>query len=253
MYTEEQMNQILAQVESEFSSLLNKAEEEANVETPETEEVVETAEVVENTEETPVSEDVETAEVETAEVEENVESHEYTDEDIQEVQGLYADMDKSEAQIHYKALKKAIGDSVSEDVIETPEVQEVAKTEESVETEVEDLNKAEVLAKDEKIAEQSTKIEKMEKTIGDLVNALNSSLTKKTAKRRAINGLNYQTIAKTEADSKENDFKSMTKSEITTKLTKVAGDSSTTSQDRQLINEFYCNNGSVESIGHLLK
>lgn len=258
MYTEVQMNQILAQVESEFSSLLNKAEEEASVETPETtEEVVETPEVVENTEETAeVSEEVETPEVEeTAEVAEEVESHDYTDEDIQEVEGLYADMDKSEAEIHYKALKKAMGADIAEEVVETPEVEEVAKNEETaVETEeVEDLNKAEILAKDEKIAEQSEKIEKMEKTIGDLTQALSSFLGKKTAKRKAVTGLNYQTIAKTEEGSKDGDIKNLTKSEINAKLTAVAGNPATSSQDRNLINEFYCNNGSVESIGHLLK
>jgi hypothetical protein len=245
-YTDEQVNKILAQLEDEFSSILHKSEEEAaNLETQETAEEVETQEVVEETQET-------------AEVEAEEASHDYTDEDIQEVEGLYADMDKSEAEIHWKALKKAMGEKIIEDTpAEEVEVAPVQKNETVEDKEVEELNKAELLAKDEKIAEQSDKIEKMEKTIGDLTQALGQFLgNKKTAKRKAVTGLNYQTIAKSEgSDSKEGnvDVKSLSKSEITTKLTQVSANPQTSSQDRQLINEYYCNNGSVESIGHLLK
>jgi arsenate reductase-like glutaredoxin family protein len=234
MYTEEQMNKILAQVESEFSSLLNKAEEEAS----------ETEETVEDTEESSEVVEEMTEEAESEESEEEV-SHEYSDEDIKEVEGLYADMDKSEAEIHYKALKKAISAS-------TVEVEPVKKNEkeETVEEVKEDT---ESLVKDEKIAALAEENEKLQKSIGDLTRALGQFLGKKTAKRKAVTGLNYQTIAKNEAEESEKEsFKSLSKTEITAKLHQVAS-TPISAQDRQLINDYYCKNGSVESIGHLLK
>jgi len=244
MYTEEQMNKILAQVESEFSSLLNKAEEEASESVEEVTEEIENAEITEETEET--EESAEASEEVTEEVEsEEADSHEYSDEDIKEVEGLYADMDKSEAEIHYKALKKAIGAS-------TAEVEPVKKNEkeETVEEVKEDT---ESLVKDEKIAALAEENEKLQKSIGDLTRALGQFLGKKTAKRKAVTGLNYQTIAKNEAEESEKEsFKSLSKTEITAKLHQVAS-TPISAQDRQLINDYYCKNGSVESIGHLLK
>jgi hypothetical protein len=238
MYTEEQMDKILAQVEEEFSGLLAKAEEDAlnksEPETPAAEEVAAEATPVEAAEG-----DLEKNE------DEPVQSYEYDDEDKAEVEKLYASMDKSEAEIHYRAVKKAMGMDAAAEPVET-----VAKSEE---TEVEDLNKAELVKAEEQIKTLEGENEDLKKSVDSLTEALGKFLKAKPApKGKAVTGLNY--IAKSEGsqdDGKE--ASSLSKSEINQILSKKAADPTISSQDRESINDYCLNNGSLDSIRHLLQ
>ena len=255
MYTEEQMNKILAQVEVEFDSLLNKAEETAN-------ETIEETEVELNTEKTEEVEAVEAAaddveEVVVAEksedsetkIEKEEDSHDYSDDDVKEVEELYSSMNKSEAEIHYKAVKKAMGGAISEEAEEAVEekaIKKIAKSEKVEVEETEDMKKAE-----EKIKELAEENEKLQKSIGDLTSALSKIFKAKPApQRKVVTGLNYQTIAKTEGGEED---VTLSKAEIDSKLDKAAASYSTQKEDRELINNYYLKNGSLDSIKHLLK
>jgi len=254
MYTEEQMNKILAQVEVEFDSLLNKAEEDTNqtIEDTEVEAKTEiTEEVVEADEADATEEVVEVAaktEDSEAKINKEEDSHDYSENDVKEVEELYSSMTKSEAEIHYQAVKKAMGGSIAKEEVKEDAATEkvIAKTEKVEIEETEDMKKAE-----DKIKELSEENEKLQKSVGDLTTVLSKIFKAKAApKRKVITGLDYQTIAKTEGGEQTVD---LSKAEIDSKLTKAAGSYSTTKQDRELINNYYLKNGSLDSIGHLLK
>jgi hypothetical protein len=74
--------------------------------------------------------------------------------------------------------------------------------------------------------------------------------TKKAPSQKAITATNY--IAKSEEEDNQVDFSKMTKGEITSKL-KSIDYSSLEKSDREAINEYCLNNGSVEKIKHLIK
>jgi len=246
MYTEEQMNKILAQVEVEFDSLLNKAEE-STIETKEDTEVELKTEKTEEADATDV-EEVEVAEKSEdseTEIKEEV-SHDYSDSDVKEVEELYSSMDKSEAEIHYKAIKKAMGGSITEKIVKEEAVEAIAKSEDVEVVETEEMKKAE-----DQIKELSEENEKLQKSVGELTSALTKFFKAKPApQRKVVTGLNYQTIAKAEQGEEE---VTLSKAEIDSKLDKAAASYSTQKEDRELINNYYLKNGSLESIKHLLK
>lgn len=214
MYTKEQVDEVLAEVEQEFNKTLgsmNKNEE--------TEEIVEE---VETEEEMNKSEEVETEEYET-------------------IDELYASMSKNEKEAHYNSLKKVIfgEETKDEEVQEEMNKSEEVETEEVVEEEKEELK----LMKSEN-EELKKNLSQME----ELVNKLFS--TKKAPAQKAITNVDY--IAKSEEEEEKEDFSKMSKSEITNKLKNV--DYGTLSKsDRNAINEFYLRNGSVDKIKHLIK
>jgi len=252
MYTEEQMNQILARVEEEFTGLLAKAEEEAAVKAQA--ETVGEVQDVEKTEETPKQPE-EQAPERTEKTEES--SYEYDEEDKKEVEKLYASMDKAEADIHYKALKKAMGEKIepSEDEIEetakSEQAEQAEEPKQEAEAETEGLKKAE-----DEIKALKEENETLQKSVQDLTAAMTKYFKAKPApKRKVTTGLNY--IAKSEGEvGKENanvDISGLSKGEISQRLSKKASDPTISAQDREAINEYYLNNGSLDSIRHLLQ
>lgn len=216
MYTKEQVDEVLSQVEQEFNKTLgsmNKSEE--------TEEIVEEVEAKE--EDLNKSEEVETEEVET--------------EEYETIDELYASMSKNEKEAHYNSLKKVIfGEEVQEEEVQ----EEMNKSEEIVEEK-----------EDEELKMMKSENEELKKNLNqmeELVSKLFS--TKKAPAQKAITNVDY--IAKSEQEEEKEDFSKMSKGEITSKLKSI--DYGTLSKsDRNAINEFYLKNGSVDKIKHLIK
>lgn len=220
MYTREQVDEMLSQVEQEFENALGSiAKSEENIE-----------------EETEIEVEAQTEELEKSETEE-IEADE---EDYETIDDLYASMTKSEKEAHYAAVKKSIfGEEVEEEAVEE---QSMEKSEE-VEAK-EDNDEVEMLKS------ENEELKKNYEQLNELVSKLFN--TKKAPAQKAVTNVNY--IAKseeTEVEEKE-DFSNMSKNEVTAKL-KSIDYSELKKSDREAINNYYLDNGSVESIKHLIR
>lgn len=181
-----------------------------------------------------VIDEVETEEVELSknETEEEIEEEAY-----QTIDELYESMDKSEKEAHYASVKKAMfGETEEESFQKSEETEE----EEEIETS---------MVKSEREAYEG-KIEGLEKNL-DTVNELLSKLfAKKAPTGKAITATNF--IAKSEeTEVEKEDFSKLSKGEITSRLQKV--DYATLNKsERESINDYYLENGSVDKIKHLI-
>jgi hypothetical protein len=102
------------------------------------------------------------------------------------------------------------------------------------------------------IKAENEELKKSVETMTELLNKLFSS-GKKAPAQKAITEISY--IAKSEESESETkglDISKMSKSEITNKL-KSVNYAELSKSDRDCINDFYLNNGSVEKIKHLIK
>jgi S-DNA-T family DNA segregation ATPase FtsK/SpoIIIE len=217
MYTKEQVDAMLSQVEQEFETALGSiAKSEENIE-EEKEIEIEASE-----------------EMEKSEDEVEVEAEE---DDYETIDDLYASMTKSEQEAHYAAVKKSLFgmEEEKEEEIEAEEIEEIQKSEDNTEVEMlksenEDLKKS---------------YEELKSVVDQLLNV------KKAPAQKAVTNVNY--IAKSEeTENEEIDFSEMSKSEITAKL-KSIDYSELKKSDREAINNYYLDNGSVDSIKHLIR
>lgn len=249
-YTEEEFDNILAKVEQEFETLLNSKPEETEVVEAKTEETSEEIQATQKSEET-----IQASQPEEV-VEKTEQSYEYDEDDKKEVEELYGSMEKNERLVHYQALKKSLGEDLEVEVkTEETQVEATQKSEKPVEeiqadkTDIDGLKKAE-----EEINTLKTENEDLKKSVQDLTAAMGNFFKKKPApKRKVTTGLDY--VAKSEGANPKGgeDIAGLSKTEITQRLSKKASDPQITSQDREAINEYCLNNGSLDSIRHLLQ
>lgn len=217
MYTKEQVDDMLSQVEQEFEksllgSIAKSEKTEENIETEESEEEIEMTKSEDSVEET---------------------------EDYETIDDLYDSMTKSEKEAHYTAVKKAL---FSEEESEE-EVVEMTKSEKD---EVK-MAKSEV----DSIKAENQELKKNLDTMNELVSKIFNK-GKQAPKRKSITE-SYEVIAKSEGQSDEGiDLSKLSKSEITKKL-KAIDYSELKKSDRTAINNFYLENASVNSIKHLIK
>jgi len=227
MYTEEDVNNVLSQVEQEFEKALGSI-------------VKNEEEIVEE-----VSEETQAQEEELTKSEKTQEESE--EEEYETIDELYASMSKSEKEAHYNSIKTALfgeEEAVKEEVIAKSE--EVAE-----EVESQEEKKEEVLSKSEseKLKSENEELKKNFDTLNELVGKLFNS--KKAPAQKAITANSY--IAKSEEIEDEKvDISKMSKSEIKEKI-KAVNFENLEKSDRDAINDFYLNNGSVEKIKHLIK
>ena len=173
---------------------------------------------------------------------EESEELEYTNEDYDTIDEIYSSMDKSEKEAHYASIKKAIFSEETEEVKE----ESIAKSEEVKTSEVETMVKSE----NEELKTQNSELKKSLDTVNELLEKMFDK--KKAPAQKAITG--YSVVAKSEVLENEEakvDLSEMSKSEITSKL-KLVDFGSLNKSERNAINEFYLNNGSVEEIKHLI-
>jgi hypothetical protein len=222
MYTKEQVDEMLSQVEQEFENALGSiAKSEENIE-----------EVNEIEVEAQESEELEKSEETEVEAEE---------EDYETIDDLYASMTKSEQEAHYAAVKKSLYGEEVEAQQEQKENEEQT-LEKSEETEVE-TKEVQMLKSENEDLKKS--YEELKNMVDQLFNV------KKAPAQKAVTNVNY--IAKSEeSNSEEIDFSEMSKNEITAKL-KTIDYSGLKKSDREAINNYYLDNGSVDSIKHLIR
>lgn len=178
MYTKEQVDEMLSQVEQEFNNALGS---------------------IAKNEETEVKSEEETEEFEKAEVETK------ETEDYQTIDELYASMEKNEIEAHYESVKKVMfgeAEEIEEDSIEKSETEEVEEIQM-------------VKSENENLKEQNEELKKNLENIEGLINKMFN--TKKAPSQKAITSANYIAKSE-EAEENEIDFSKMTKSEITSKL-----------------------------------
>lgn len=225
MYTKAQVDEMLLQVEQEFERTLESiAKNEKN-------------QVVE-------------------------ESVEAGSEEFETIDDLYASMSKNEIEAHYSSLKKVMmakaEDEKEEKEDDKKEEKKEAKKEDKkedekkegqeVEIEIEKCGDMSVKKSEQSLIQENQELKKNLETLNDLVSKLFSS--KKAPAQKAITATSF--IAKSEESEVETfDISEMSKSEVTAKL-KALDFQSLSKSDRDAINNFYLQNGSVERIKHLI-
>jgi len=204
-YTEEDMLKVIQEVEAEFSTALAKAEAE-----------VENKEVVTTSQENISGENFE-----------------------QEVEGLYASMEKSEAEAHFKAISKVLG--VSDMTKSEGNGEEVKLIKSELQT---------VKASNEAIAKENEELKKnLEKAI-----AIVTKVVKPAAPGRKAITSEMAFIAKSESEvvSAEKDVASLTKSEISSTLSAKIRSGKLEKKDKDAITNYYDGKAKIETIKHLL-
>lgn len=199
-YTEADMLKVIQEVESEFSTALAKAEA-----------------------------DVENKEKETT-------SSENFD---KEVEGLYASMEKSEAEVHFKAISKVLNISdMSKSEGNSEEIKLIKSENETIKSTNEQLNK-----------ENDELKKNLEKAI-----SIVSQVVKGSAPARKAITSEMAFIAKSEAEtaSTEKDKGTLTKSEISNSLTAKIRSGKLEKKDKDAITNYYDGKSNIETIKHLL-
>jgi hypothetical protein len=180
-------------------------------------------------------------------------------EEFETIDDLYASMSKNEIEAHYSSLKKVMMTKSEEEKEEEKEEKEKKdskkedkkddkKEDQEVEIEIEKCGDMSVKKSEQSLAQENKELKKNLETLNDLVSKLFSS--KKAPTQKAITATSF--IAKSEENEIEVfDISEMSKGEVTAKL-KALDFQSLSKSDRDAINNFYLQNGSVEKIKHLI-
>ena len=246
-YSEKDLAALISEVESEFSNHLTKAEQKQDQKIEKSEEVVE--KTTENHAKTS-EETVEKSETEVNTTEEKKEFN-YSEEDFAEMDQLYSSMTKSEAEAHYKSLKKSIYGE--EEVIEKTEETET-ETEVEAKNETSDLLKSEIESVKKNNEELKKSNEELTKSLEGLTAAM-TNFVKKAPKQKAITRLDY--VKKSEADSDvektEEDVAKLNKSEIAKRLSSKIRSGELEKSDKESIDRYYLGETkNINLIKHLL-
>ena len=208
-YTDKDLVDILAEVEVEFKKHL-----------------------------TPESKETKLAKSETVQSE----ALEYDDEDMAEMEKMYKSMNKTEAEAHYKTLKKAMFGEVESEVISKSEIKADEKSVEEVKI---------LKSENESVKAEN---EDLKKSLEKLTQIVAKVFGKKSEapKQKAITSM--EVVKKTEEDTKvdSKDFSKISKEEINKTLTAKIRSGKIEKNDKEAINNFIINNGSIELIKHLL-
>jgi len=286
-YTEKELKELIKAVETEFTSHLAKAEvsaqpaplakaedeskedkaPEKESEAPAKEESKEEkAPEAEGKEEAPAAEAKEgeapAKEEAPAEAKEAApaaqadEASGYDAEDIAQMDAMYMSMSKAELLAHHDSCVRALDAIGAEHTHAAPAAPAAEAAPAAPAAEIDkcgdmSMQKSEAnpeleLAKSEAAANKA-KVEELQKSL-DTVSEFLTKLVKKVPQGKAITSL--EQITKSESASEE---KSLSKSEITSILSKKAADPTLSKSDREAINAYYLNQSNINTISHLLK
>jgi len=160
----------------------------------------------------------------------------YTSEDFTtEVEELYSSMTKSERAIHANALNGVLNAA------------HMAKSEENVGTSMQ---------KSEREVELEGQVETLSKSVDSLVGKLENVLginSEVAPEGKAVMSMDYMTKSEGANGVQNGGEIEITPETIKTKLTSLAKNESTSDEDRESINEYYCNGRNINAIKHLLK
>lgn len=233
-YSEQELANLISEVETQFSAELKKAEEEiAALAKSETETVIEPV----------VADSVETAVT-------------YTDEDISEMNKMYSQMTKSEAELHYEAVKKAVFGEQAIEKSEKPVV-EVKPAEVKPVIEKIDLTKSEEFVA---LKKESDEVKKQNEDLKKSIEALVVGLTKNikaAPARKAITQLSeidYIKKNETEIVAVDTvDVSKLTDSEISKRLVEKIREGKLNKKESDQINSYYAKEINLDAIKHLLQ
>jgi hypothetical protein len=171
-----------------------------------------------------------------AEVEKS--EHDYDEEDHKEMDKMYKSMNKSEAEIHYKSVKKALFGN-SEESTEVKKSEAVAE-DSFFKSEVESLKKSnEDLKKD------------LQSVTSLLKKAFSKPENKAAPEQKAITEIQYLKKSEDEVKVDEKDVSKLSKSEINSKLTAQIRTGKLHKNDSDAITTYFTK-GTIDSIKHLL-
>lgn len=209
-YSEKDMAKLISEVENEFKDYLTKAESQEK-DLKKSEKVITKSE----------------------------NDFDYDEEDIKEMNEMYASMSKSEAEAHFESLKKALSSEES-----------IKKSEKNVVSEENGLVKSELNT----IKQENQELKKSIETLTNIV----SKIVKPAPKRKAITQMSdIEYIKKSEevVEKKEEktDYSKMSKSEINKILSsKIRNGEIKKSEDKQNINKFCFGELNLDGIKYLL-
>jgi hypothetical protein len=209
------------------------------------------------------------------------EAHDYDAEDLQHLQQMYMSMSKAELMAHHDACRAALdskgmekcgaqapapaapmgkaeiashneanGGQISKETVphSVPGAKSPASKVEGVQMEKSE-NTAELELAKAETAAANAKVENLQKSLDLATQILTKMVEKKAAPQgKAITSLDV--VAKSEGFSES---KELTKGEVDAKLLAKSQDPKLEKSDRDLINAYYLNSGSINSISHLLK
>lgn len=221
-WSEAELAEIIKSVDSEVNKVIAKKEEDKK-------------ESEEKDEEKDEDEEKEESEEEKKKKEEDKDMDKSEE---QQIEDLYSSMEKTEAESHYNCLKKVLFGKVSEEQAES-----VQKSESKENEEIE-LIKSE----NEKVKTENETLKKNAEAYEKVIEVLKRKVSAPIQK--AVTGLDY--IKKSDTEAKEGEEKSLSKSEIDSKLSQVIK-SDISSSDREKINQYYLGKGMFETIKHLVK
>lgn len=206
----------------------------------------------------------------------------YDAEDMAHLEKMYASMSREELICHHDAIKMALDASaaaaapapgaapdalaapapdagvdkmgmamaMSEKQAKSGDTMSKTETNASVEIKIEDQKPSkEVELLKSEVAAEKAKVDGLQKNL-DAVTAFITKLVEKKAAPQGKAITSLESIAKSEGSNEE---ASLSKGEITAILAKKAADPSLKKSDRDAINAYYLNSGSINSISHLLK
>jgi hypothetical protein len=249
--TEKQMLELISQVEEKFAAELKKAEEAVLPENNEAS-VQESVETIEKNEDSEKKDDKK--DEDKKEDKKDDEEHDYDDEDMDVLDKTYGKMGKAELNLHKKFIQKYSPDTMAKSEIVVSEVQleTILKSEyDLVKAENEQIkaDSVKLAAEKEALAVKHDELQKSFDTVRDLLSKLN---TKTSIDRKTI--ANLEVIKKSDAEViGEKTVDQMAKTEVLAILNKKVMEPTLSIADRRLVNEYCINNGSLESIKHLLK
>lgn len=159
---------------------------------------------------------------------------EYDEEDTAELNKMYGSMNKAEAEIHYKAVKKAIFGEKGEE-----------------------MNKSEVVSEDTKMLKSENETLKSEndelkKSVDKFTQILTKMVKGNSApKQKAITEMTVIKKSEEEAKKEEKDFSKLTNAEISTTLSSQVRSGTLKKSDKDAITKYY-ESKSIDLIKHLL-
>lgn len=266
-YTETELSDLIKSVEKEFSAHLSLAKsegfpekkEEPKDEQPEEKEEVKEEPKEESEDESheapseegdeqqeehsegpPQEGEEEHSEGEEMPPSEEGQGHDYDDEDMEHMHKMYSSMHSGELKAHHDCIKNCLDAHKEGPPMEKSEVTEAI--------DIPEVKNEEVALLKSEVAAEKEKAEKLQKSLDTVTAILTKMVTKTVPAAKSITSL--EVINKSELG---ND-KTLSKSEITAKLTAAASRPDLAKSDRDAINAFYLGtNPNLESISHLLK
>lgn len=186
----------------------------------------------------------------------DAESHDYDEEDVEELQKCYSSMSKAEMELHKNILEKCYMAKCGEmKVVKSEDAEALKNAEETaslLKSELE-LAKANFKKASKEAADAKAEVETLKKSINDLTVVLNDFLSKKGPVRKAITSIEIVKKNESESTGGVEPEKNLSKAEIVAKLNKKASDPSLSKSDREAIDKYFMVEGTkLDTIRHLL-